>query len=138
MLLPGHDSEESIPIPNMNEAVMKKVLEWCSHHRNEAVMKKVLEWCEHHRNEAVMKKVLEWCSHHRNEAVMKKTTLGLIKNLKVPSPTSTPPPTDKEVLFLDKLINLVTSEMWNNGFVKESERFLANVMQSIQQEVDES
>jgi myosin-5 len=25
--------------------------------------------------------------------------------------------------------------MWNNGFVKESERFLANVMQSIQQEV---
>lgn len=67
-----------------------------------------------------------------------ETTLGLIKNLKVPSPTSTPPPTDKEVLFLDKLINLVTSEMWNNGFVKESERFLANVMQSIQQEVDES
>ena len=25
--------------------------------------------------------------------------------------------------------------MWNNGFVKESERFLANVMQSVQQEV---
>ena len=47
----------------------------------------------------------------------------------------TPPPTDKEVLFPAYLINLVTSEMWNNGFVKESERFLANVMQSIQQEV---
>ncbi|KAL7775667.1 hypothetical protein CFE70_009511 [Pyrenophora teres f. teres 0-1] len=101
---------------------------------NEAVMKKVLEWCSHHRNEAVMKKVLE-CIEDTGGV---ETTLGLIKNLKVPSPTSTPPPTDKEVLFLDKLINLVTSEMWNNGFVKESERFLANVMQSIQQEVDES
>jgi myosin-5 len=64
-----------------------------------------------------------------------EVTLGLIKNLKIPSPTITPPPTDKEVLFPAYLINLVTSEMWNNGFVKESERFLANVMQSIQQEV---
>ncbi|MCJ1310195.1 Myosin type-2 heavy chain 1 [Agyrium rufum] len=60
---------------------------------------------------------------------------GLIKNLKTPSPSTTPPPNDKEVLFPAYLINLVTSEMWNNGFVKESERFLANVMQSIQQEV---
>jgi myosin-5 len=64
-----------------------------------------------------------------------EVTLGLIRNLKIPSPTTTPPPTDKEVLFPAYLINLVTSEMWNNGFVKESERFLANVMQSIQQEV---
>ncbi|KAH8725202.1 P-loop containing nucleoside triphosphate hydrolase protein [Phaeosphaeriaceae sp. PMI808] len=64
-----------------------------------------------------------------------EVTLGLIKNLKIPSPSTTPPPTDKEVLFPAYLINLVTSEMWNNGFVKESERFLANVMQSIQQEV---
>ncbi|CAI6333349.1 unnamed protein product [Periconia digitata] len=64
-----------------------------------------------------------------------EVTIGLIKNLKIPSPTTTPPPTDKEVLFPAYLINLVTSEMWNNGFVKESERFLANVMQSIQQEV---
>ncbi|KAF1915352.1 P-loop containing nucleoside triphosphate hydrolase protein [Ampelomyces quisqualis] len=64
-----------------------------------------------------------------------EVTQGLIKNLKITSPTTTPPPTDKEVLFPAYLINLVTSEMWNNGFVKESERFLANVMQSIQQEV---
>ncbi|KAF2637856.1 myosin-2 [Massarina eburnea CBS 473.64] len=64
-----------------------------------------------------------------------EVTIGLIKNLKIPSPTTTPPPTDKEVLFPAYLINLVTSEMWNNGYVKESERFLANVMQSIQQEV---
>ena len=62
-------------------------------------------------------------------------TLGLIKALKIPSPQQTPPPNDKEVLFPAYLINLVTSEMWNNGFVKESERFLANVMSNIQQEV---
>ncbi|KAK0309996.1 Myosin type-2 heavy chain 1 [Friedmanniomyces endolithicus] len=64
-----------------------------------------------------------------------EVTMGLIRNLKIPPPGSNPPPTDKEVLFPAYLINLVTSEMWNNGFVKESERFLANVMQSIQQEV---
>ncbi|OQO03613.1 hypothetical protein B0A48_10278 [Cryoendolithus antarcticus] len=64
-----------------------------------------------------------------------EVTMGLIRNLKIPTPGANPPPTDKEVLFPAYLINLVTSEMWNNGFVKESERFLANVMQSIQQEV---
>ncbi|KAI1662989.1 putative myosin MYO2 [Daldinia decipiens] len=69
------------------------------------------------------------------DGLNEEVTLGLIKNLKIPSPSTTPPPSDKEVLFPSYLINLVTSEMWNNGFVKESERFLANVMQSIQQEV---
>ncbi|KAJ9197074.1 hypothetical protein DTO166G4_6811 [Paecilomyces variotii] len=64
-----------------------------------------------------------------------EVAMGLIKNLKIPAPGTNPPPTEKEVLFPAYLINLVTSEMWNNGFVKESERFLANVMQSIQQEV---
>jgi myosin V len=62
-------------------------------------------------------------------------TLGLIRALKIPSPTQTPPPSEKEILFPAYLINLVTSEMWNNGFVKESERFLANVMSNIQGEV---
>ena len=62
-------------------------------------------------------------------------TMGLIKALKIPAPSATDPPSDKEVLYPSYLINLVTSEMWNNGYVKESERFLANVMQSIQQEV---
>ncbi|KAJ4987466.1 S-phase kinase-associated protein 1 [Stagonosporopsis vannaccii] len=31
----GGDNDEAIPIPNVNEAVMKKVLEWCDHHRND-------------------------------------------------------------------------------------------------------
>ncbi|KAJ5474825.1 hypothetical protein N7475_004391 [Penicillium sp. IBT 31633x] len=69
------------------------------------------------------------------EDLNEEVAMGLIRNLKIPLPSSTPPPTEKEVLFPAYLINLVTSEMWNNGFVKESERFLANVMQSIQQEV---
>ncbi|KAL2151998.1 hypothetical protein VTH82DRAFT_5182 [Thermothelomyces myriococcoides] len=69
------------------------------------------------------------------EGLNEEVTMGLIRNLKIPSPSSNPPPSEKEVLFPSYLINLVTSEMWNNGFVKESERFLANVMQSIQQEV---
>ena len=69
------------------------------------------------------------------DGLNEEVTMGLIKNLKIPVPGTMPSPTDKEVLFPAYLINLVTSEMWNNGFVKESERFLANVMQSIQQEV---
>ncbi|PVI02733.1 sulfur metabolism negative regulator SconC [Periconia macrospinosa] len=31
----GTDGAEEIPIPNVNEAVMKKVLEWCEHHRKD-------------------------------------------------------------------------------------------------------
>lgn len=69
------------------------------------------------------------------DGLNEEVTMGLIKNLKIPAPGNAPSPTDKEVLFPAYLINLVTSEMWNNGFVKESERFLANVMQSVQQEV---
>ena len=69
------------------------------------------------------------------DGLNEEVTMGLIKNLKIPTPNTIPSPTDKEVLFPAYLINLVTSEMWNNGFVKESERFLANVMQSVQQEV---
>ncbi|KAF2474331.1 E3 ubiquitin ligase SCF complex, Skp subunit [Lindgomyces ingoldianus] len=31
----GGESGEAIPIPNVNEAVMKKVLEWCEQHRKD-------------------------------------------------------------------------------------------------------
>lgn len=71
------------------------------------------------------------------EGLNHEIAMGLIKHLKIPQPSAPPavPVSEKEVLFPAYLINLVTSELWNNGFVKESERFLANVMQSIQQEV---
>ena len=70
-----------------------------------------------------------------DEALSEEVAMGLIRNLKIPSPSSQTPLVEKEILFPAYLINVVTSEMWNNGFVKESERFLANVMQSIQHEV---
>jgi len=70
-----------------------------------------------------------------DEMLSDEVSIGLIKNLKVPPLNSVTLIQYKEVLFPAFLINVVTSEMWNNGFIKESERFLANVMQSIQHEV---
>ena len=64
--------------------------------------------------------------------------MDLIREFTIPLPSSNPYPTAKEVMFPACLINLVTSEMWTNGFVKESERFLATVMQSIQQKVTQT
>ncbi|ODQ52439.1 hypothetical protein SAICODRAFT_128837 [Saitoella complicata NRRL Y-17804] len=66
-----------------------------------------------------------------NEEVM----LGLIQSLKIPQPSLQTPPSEREILFPAHLINLVTSEMWKYGFIKESERFLANVMQTVQEQV---
>ncbi|MCJ1393050.1 hypothetical protein MMC18_005922 [Xylographa bjoerkii] len=31
----GSTTEEAIPIANVNEAVLKKVIEWCTHHRSD-------------------------------------------------------------------------------------------------------
>ena len=60
---------------------------------------------------------------------------GLIRGLKIPGPSLTNPPGVKEILFPANLISLVTNEMWKYGLISESERFLANVMQSIQTHV---
>jgi myosin-5 len=57
---------------------------------------------------------------------------GIIRHLKIPSPNLTSPPSPKEVLFPAHLISLVTNEMWKYGMMRESERFLANVMQTVQ------
>lgn len=57
---------------------------------------------------------------------------GLIFNLKIPVPSSTEKITAKEILFPANIVNLITSEMWRLGFVKESEKFLGQVMQAIQ------
>ncbi|KAG6910874.1 hypothetical protein DXG01_006557 [Tephrocybe rancida] len=57
---------------------------------------------------------------------------GLIRGLKIPAPSLTNPSAVKEILFPANLISLVTNEMWKYGLIQESERFLANVMQTIQ------
>lgn len=59
----------------------------------------------------------------------------LVKGLKAPPPNLTNQPSMKEVLFPANLISLVTNEMWKYGLIAESERFLANVMQTIQSHV---
>lgn len=61
--------------------------------------------------------------------------VGLIKTLKVPTPSLQNPPSSKEVLFPAHLISLGTDEMWKYGLMRKSERFLANVIQTIQQHV---
>lgn len=60
---------------------------------------------------------------------------GLIRGLKIPAPSFTNPSAVKEILFPANLISLVTNEMWKYGLIQESERFLANVMQTIQAHV---
>ncbi|WFD07005.1 Myosin type-2 heavy chain 1 [Malassezia vespertilionis] len=71
-----------------------------------------------------------------NEVQLDEDVLqGLVRYLKIPAPSLQNPPSMKEVLFPAHLISLVTNEMWKYGLVRESERFLANVMQTIQQHV---
>ena len=60
---------------------------------------------------------------------------GLIRGLKIPAPSLNNPSAVKEILFPANLISLVTNEMWKYGLIPESERFLANVMQTIQAHV---
>ena len=60
---------------------------------------------------------------------------GLIRGLKIPAPSLTNRSAVKEILVAAELISLVTNEMWKYGLIPESERFLANVMQTIQSHV---
>jgi myosin V len=69
------------------------------------------------------------------EALDEEILQVLIKGLRTPPPNLTNQPSMKEVLFPANLISLVTNEMWKYGLIAESERFLANVMQTIQSHV---
>lgn len=87
------------------------------------------EWDENEQSEEVIR-ILE------NEEQLDEDVLnGLIRFLKIPAPSITNPPSPKEVLFPAHLISLCTNEFWKYGMVRESERFLANVMQTIQQHI---
>ncbi|KAK7207894.1 class V myosin [Myxozyma melibiosi] len=71
----------------------------------------------------------------RTDVIHLEVLRGLITNLKIPQPTGENLANENEVLFPAHIINLVTSEMWRLGFVKESELLLAGVMQTIQEQV---
>ena len=60
---------------------------------------------------------------------------GLIRGLKIPPVSANNSSVVKEVLFPANLISLITNEMWKYGLIQESERFLANVMQTVQTHV---
>ncbi|KAK4058503.1 Myosin type-2 heavy chain 1 [Microbotryomycetes sp. JL221] len=60
---------------------------------------------------------------------------GIIRHLKIPPANMQNAALPKEILFPAHLISLVTNEMWKYGMMRESERFLANVMRTIQEHV---
>ncbi|KAG0289083.1 Myosin type-2 heavy chain 1, partial [Dissophora globulifera] len=68
------------------------------------------------------------------EGLQDEVLAGLIKNVKIPSPSLSTLPQFKEVMCPAHLIGMLTTQMWKYGFVKESERLMINVMQAIQQQ----
>ncbi|KAG0053594.1 Myosin type-2 heavy chain 1 [Gryganskiella cystojenkinii] len=68
------------------------------------------------------------------EGLQEEILSGLIKNMKIPSPSLSNLPLIKEIMFPAHLIGLLTTQMWKYGYVKESERLMINVMQAIQQQ----
>ena len=89
-----------------------------------------LEWLRPENNEYELLRLLR-----DDVALSEEVAMGLVKNLKIPYPSIHTRLSKKDIFFPAYLINTVTSEMWNNGFRGRSERFLANVMRSIQLEV---
>lgn len=69
------------------------------------------------------------------ETLCQEIVQGLITNLKIPVPPTSDNVSTKQILFPAHLISLVTSEMWRLGYVKESENFLGQTMQAIQETV---
>ena len=88
-----------------------------------------LEWLQSDDGEHELLRLLR-----DHEALGKEVATCLIRNLEIPPLSSQTPLVKKEILFPAHLINAVTQEMWKNGFVTESERFLVNSMHSIKDE----
>ncbi|KTW28883.1 hypothetical protein T552_01512 [Pneumocystis carinii B80] len=72
-----------------------------------------------------------------NDVLNNEIMVEVIKNLKIPQPSIQNSLPRKEILFPAYLINFITFKMWKYGLIKESEDFLTNVMQTIQQVVVE-
>lgn len=71
-----------------------------------------------------------------NEELLDQEVLQvLIRDLKPIQPSLHNPPAHNEIMFPAHIICLISNEMWKYGMIAESERFLANVMQSIQQHI---
>ncbi|KAF9181513.1 Myosin type-2 heavy chain 1 [Haplosporangium sp. Z 767] len=68
------------------------------------------------------------------EGLQDEVLNGMIKNIKIPSPSLSNLPLVKEIMFPAHMIGLLTTQMWKYGYVKESERLMINVMQAIQQQ----
>jgi len=68
------------------------------------------------------------------EGLQNEVLNGLIKSIKIPSPSLSNLPDVKEIMFPAHMIGLITTQMWRFGFIKESERLMINVMQAIQSE----
>ncbi|KAF9420455.1 Myosin type-2 heavy chain 1 [Podila epigama] len=68
------------------------------------------------------------------EGLQEEILNGLIKSMKIPSPTLSNLPLIKEIMFPAHMIGLLTTQMWKFGYIKESERLMINVMQAIQQQ----
>lgn len=65
---------------------------------------------------------------------MAEITEGLIKALKMPLPSGQNPPSQKEVFFPAHMIGMCVTEMWRLAYIKESERLLFTVMDTIQKQ----
>ncbi|KAF9918847.1 Myosin type-2 heavy chain 1 [Lobosporangium transversale] len=68
------------------------------------------------------------------EGLQEEVLNGLIKNMKIPSPSLSNLPLIKEIMFPAHMIGLLTTQMWRYGYIKESERLMINVMQAVQQQ----
>ncbi|KAG0070757.1 Myosin type-2 heavy chain 1, partial [Podila epicladia] len=60
------------------------------------------------------------------EGLQEEILGGLIKNMKIPSPSLSNLPLIKEIMFPAHLIGLLTTQMWKYGYIKESERLMIN------------